>query len=304
MSAQEQGPRDVDAKRIRVGISGWTYAPWRGVFYPKGLPQKQELPYAASRLRTIEINGTFYRLQRPESFEHWHDETPDDFVFSVKAPRFITHVRRLKDVEAPLSNFLASGVLRLQRKLGPILWQFPPSMRFDPARFESFLAMLPSDTATASERARHHDDWMRERSATDIDANRPLRHAVEIRHESFRVPAFVEMLRRHRVALVCADTVEWPRLMDVTSDFVYCRLHGPEELYANGYDDDALGDWARRVRAWARGGEPDDAERVLPGTRPIAAGRDVFVYFDTDTKVRAPVDAASLAARLQGASTQ
>ncbi len=283
---------------IRIGISGWTYAPWRGVFYPRGLAHRRELSYAAGRFRSIEINGTFYRLQRPDSFVRWHDETPDDFVFAVKGPRYITHMRRLREIETPLANFMASGVLRLGAKLGPLLWQFPPSMAFDADRFESFLALLPKDTGHARSLARRHDARVAGDGAIDTHAQARLRHAVEIRHESFRSPAFIELLRRHEVALVCADTVSWPRLMDLTADFVYCRLHGSEELYVSGYDDAALDAWASRISAWARGREPADAERVLPPARSIAKGRDVFVYFDNDAKVRAPADAASLAERL------
>ncbi|MBN9461482.1 MAG: DUF72 domain-containing protein [Burkholderiales bacterium] len=285
---------------MRIGISGWVYAPWRGVFYPSGLPQREELSYAARRFRSIEINGTFYRLQRPEHFARWRDQTPDDFVFAVKGPRYITHTLRLRDVEAPLANFFASGVLRLGPKLGPMLWQFPPSMQFDAARFESFLASLPRDARRARALACRHDAHMDGDDAAGVDIREPLRHAVEIRHESFRTPAFVELLRRHAVALVCADSVRWPQLMDLTADFVYCRLHGSRQLYASGYGDEALDRWAKRVRTWARGGEPSDADRVLPRTRPSARGRDVFVYFDNDVKVRAPADAASLARRTRG----
>lgn len=292
--------------RIRIGISGWTYAPWRGVFYPEKLSQDEELPYAASLFDSIEINGTFYRLQQPASFVRWRDETPEDFVFSVKAPRYITHVRRLREIETPVANFLASGVLRLDHKLGPLLWQFPPFLRYDAPRFEAFFAMLPHDTVEAARLARAHDERIRSDEGIPDAPARPLRHAIEVRHESFRDPAFIESLRRHRIALVCADTVSWPRLMDLTADFVYCRLHGSEELYVSGYDDASLDAWARRVLAWAAGGEPDDAERVLPaldakgGTKGDGAGhgRDVFVYFDNDAKVRAPADAASLADRV------
>jgi uncharacterized protein YecE (DUF72 family) len=282
---------------VRIGISGWTYAPWRGVFYPRGLRQKHELAYAAGLFRSIEINGTFYGLQRPESFANWVDETPADFVFSVKGPRFITHIKRLREAEAPLANFLASGLLRLGPKLGPILWQFPPNFRFDAERIASFLALLPHGSAAAARLAARHDARMDGRAWTETDADRPLRHAFEIRHESFRTPAFIALLRAHHVALVCADTVEWPRLMDVTSDFVYCRLHGSEVLYTSGYDDPALDAWAERVVAWACGQEPADAERV--GGEGARQPRDVYVYFDTDAKVRAPQDAAGLARRVQ-----
>jgi uncharacterized protein YecE (DUF72 family) len=284
--------------RVRIGISGWTYKPWRGRFYPAGLPQKRELAFAAARFASIEINGTFYSLQRPSSFAAWAGETPEGFVFAIKGSRYITHFLRLKDVRAPLANFLASGLLRLGPKLGPILWQLPPRTRFDPDRLEPFLAALPRDTREALEIARRHDARVAGRAWLEIDRRRPMRHALEVRHDSFRDPAFIRLLRRHRVALVCADTVDWPLLMDVTADFVYVRLHGSEELYASGYDDDALDAWAARVAAWAAGREPADAERVMGPSRPRKAGRDVYVYFDNDMKVRAPADAAGLAARL------
>lgn len=284
--------------KVRIGISGWTYAPWRGRFYPEGLPQKRELSYAADIFSTIEINGTFYSLQRPETFARWADETPDGFVFAIKGSRYVTHLLRLKEVRTPLANFFASGVLRLGPKLGPILWQLPPNFRFDPARIAEFLALLPRDTEAAAALARRHDRRLRSRAWMKTDANRRLRHALEIRHESFVTPAFIELLRAHDVALVCADTVAWPRLMDLTSDFVYCRLHGSEVLYASGYDDAALDSWAARVAAWAQGAEPPDAERVIPRPSPKRRARDVFVYFDNDAKVRAPVDAQGLMRRV------
>ena len=282
---------------IRIGISGWTYVPWRGTFYPKELRQKDELAFASRQVSSIEINGTFYRQQSPKSFSAWAAAVPEDFIFSIKGPRFITHIRRLREVEGPLANFMASGLLNLGAKLGPILWQFPPNLAFDHDRFEHFLALLPHDTAAAAELAAQHDGWLKDdKAAVETDAKRPLRHALEVRHESFRDARFADLLRRYNVAMVCADTVEWPRLMDVTSDFLYLRLHGSEALYASGYDDAALDDWARRVRAWASGGEPADAERVGPSAahRP----RDVFVYFDNDLKVRAPADARGLMQRL------
>ena len=284
--------------RIRIGISGWTYPPWRGVFYPEKLPQKRELEYAASRFASIEVNGTFYGLQRPESFAHWAEQTPDDFMFAIKGSRYISHVKRAKDVDLPLANFFASGLLRLGPKLGPLLWQFPPSFKFDAETFEAFLAKLPHSPAEAANLAKRHEPRLNGRAWLRTKGVKRLRHAVEIRHDSFRDPAFIAMLKRHKVALVCADTVEWPRLMDVTADFVYCRLHGSEELYASGYDDAALDDWARRVAAWASGGEPEDAERVGKAARKRKSGRDVFVYFDNDIKVRAPADARGLAERL------
>jgi uncharacterized protein YecE (DUF72 family) len=287
------------AKRaqIRIGISGWTYGPWRGVFYPEGLPQKRELSFAAEQFRTIEVNGTFYGLQRPETFANWRDSTPDDFIFAVKGPRFITHIRRLRDIRAPLANFLASGLLRLDAKLGPILWQFPPTQQFDEELFQSFLTLLPGDTDSALALARHHDERMKHRCWLESAVRQPIRHAVEIRHDSFCTAAFVKLLRRYKVALVCADTVSWPLLMDLTSDFVYCRLHGSKKLYVSGYGPKSLSRWADRVQSWVAGEEPADANRLLPPLRPRSSGRDVFVYFDNDVKVRAPIDAAALIRR-------
>ena len=284
---------------VRIGLSGWTYAGWRGVFYPKGLKQSLELSYAANRFSALEVNGTFYGLQRPDSFGHWRDETPGDFIFAVKGSQYITHRLRLKNVDTPLANFFASGLLRLGPKLGPILWQFPPQMKFDPERFAAFFDLLPRDTDEASALARRHDARLDQRDWLESDVKKLLRHAVEIRHESFRDPAFIRLLRRYKIALVCADTVEWPLLMDLTADFVYCRLHGSEQLYVSGYDAKTLARWARRIKTWAQGGEPRDADRVLPPTRPRAAGRDVYVFFDNDAKVRAPVDAAALIKRLK-----
>lgn len=284
--------------QVRIGISGWTYRPWRGVFYPKGLPQRRELAFAAETFPTVEINGTFYGSQRPESYARWAEETPEVFVFALKGPRFITHLRRLREVETPLANFLASGPLRLGPKLGPVLWQFPPSFRFDPERIEAFLALLPKDTEAAAEMARRHDQRFAGRAWTRTDRKRPLRHAMEIRHDSFLDPAFIRLLRRHKVALVCADTVDWPRRMDLTAGFAYVRLHGSEELYVSGYGDTALDRWADRVAAWATGHEPKDAERVIDKPAPRRARRDVYVYFDNDAKVRAPADAQGLIRRV------
>jgi uncharacterized protein YecE (DUF72 family) len=284
---------------VRIGISGWTYKPWRGVFYPADLPQNRELAYAAAVFGSIEINGTFYSLQRPESFAAWAAQTPDTFVFAIKGSRYITHLRRLKEIEAPLANFFASGVLRLGAKLGPLLWQLPPYFRFDPGRLERFFALLPRETEAAAALARRHDGRITGRAWTETDASRPLRHALEIRHPSFATPAFIDLLRAHGITLVCADAVEWPRLMDLTADFVYCRLHGSEVLYTSGYDDEALDRWAARVAAWARGEEPGDAERVIDAPGPSRPARDVFVYFDNDAKVRAPFDAQGLIGRVR-----
>jgi uncharacterized protein YecE (DUF72 family) len=286
--------------RVRIGISGWRYAGWRGSFYPKGLRQRDELAYASRHFDTIEINGTHYSLQRRESFARWRDETPEDFVFSVKGSRFITHMKQLRDIETPLANFFASGVLRLEEKLGPFLWQFSPRFRFDAERFDRFLTLLPRDSAAAAVLAEHHDHRLTGRAWTKTERRRRLRHAVEIRHPSFLDPTFVRLLRRHNVALVFADAVDWPYAEDVTADFLYLRLHGSEELYASGYDDAALDRWAARIRYWSQGGQPEDAKLIDPDTRPRRHARDVYVYFDNDAKVRAPIDAQALRQRLVG----
>jgi uncharacterized protein YecE (DUF72 family) len=286
-------------QNVRIGISGWRYKPWRGVFYPPKLPQKNELAFASGVFDSVEINGTFYSLQRPESFARWAAETPDGFVFAVKGPRYITHMRRLKDVATPLANFFASGVLQLGPKLGPILWQFPPNFRFDPGRIEDFFRILPRDTYSAVSLARRRDRRIVSRASFKCPVDAPLRHAMEIRHQSFVTPEFIELLRRYNIALVCADTVAWPRLMDITADFIYCRLHGSEELYVSGYDDPSLDSWAARVAAWASGREPAGAERVIAADNPRKQPRDVYVYFDNDAKVRAPFDAKNLRARVE-----
>lgn len=285
---------------IRIGISGWRYTPWRGVFYPEDLPQRLELHYASRVLPSIEINGSFYSLQYPESYLRWCEDTPAGFVFAVKGPRFITHMKKLKDVEAPLANFFASGVFHLGRKLGPILWQFPPNFRFDPARLTKFFELLPRDTAAALKLARKRDARMKGRSRLAIDVNRPLRHAIEIRHDSFCDREFIELLREHNIALVIAETAQrFPMLHDITADFVYMRLHGDKELYRSGYSDRALNRWARRIEAWHRGSEPRDAQKILKRKPPTSKPRDVYCYFDnTDVKLRAPVDAQALIRKL------
>jgi uncharacterized protein YecE (DUF72 family) len=282
---------------IRVGTSGWLYPPWRGAFYPTGLAQRRELEYLSSRVATIEINGSFYSLQHPNSYQSWAARTPDDFVFAVKGSRFITHMKRLRDVEVALPNFLASGVLALGRKLGPLLWQLPPTMQLDAQRLSAFLGGLPHSTAAAASLAEQHDERLEGRAWTSTDADRPLRHAVEVRHPSFRDPALIDLLREHDVALVVADTAgTWPYLDDVTTDLVYVRLHGDAELYTSGYTGEALDTWASRIRAWAAGESPRTEHTVAPAAE--VAPRDVYVYFDNDVKVHAPHDAIALARRL------
>ncbi len=284
---------------IYIGISGWCYVPWRGVFYPKGLAQARELDYASRQLPTIEINGSFYSLQRPESYAAWYAATPPGFVFAVKGNRFLTHMLKLKDIEGPLANVLASGVFELREKLGPFLWQFPEMVRFDHARFEHFLSLLPHDTEAALERARQYQPRMEGKISLALDAKRTMRHAVEVRHESFRDERFIALLRKYNIALVVADTAgKWPYIEDVTADFMYLRLHGDTELYASGYDDEAIERWAERIRAWSSGGEPDECRRVSSQPPPKRASRDVYCYFDNDIKVHAPYDAKRLIAAL------
>ena len=284
--------------QVYIGISGWRYEPWRGVFYPEKLAQARELEFASRALPSIELNGSFYALQRPESYAAWYEATPPHFVFSVKGNRYITHILRLKDIEKPLANVFASGAFNLREKLGPFLWQFPPSFKFEPTQLEHFLRLLPHDTEQALKPARTRDPRMKGRSRLAIDQNRPMRHAMEIRNSSFIDPAFVALLRKYRVALVVADTAgKWPYCEDVTSDFMYLRLHGDKALYASGYSEAALARWAARIRAWRAGGEPNDAQRIAGPSAPLKS-RDVYCYFDNDIKVRAPFDARSLIDRL------
>lgn len=280
--------------RVRIGISGWRYAPWRGEFYPKGLRQADELRFAAERFSSIEINGSFYSLKTPKFYANAYAATPPDFVFALKASRYITHMLRLKNAETALANLFASGLLGLEDKLGPLLWQFPPTLAFD-ERFAAFFQRLPRDTREAAKLAYRHDERVKT-AAFGSSVRRELRHAVEIRHPSFCVPSFIELLRREGIALVVADTAgHFPYLEDVTADFVYVRLHGDEEIYRSGYTPKAIAHWARRVRAWSRGRSPESpvlVSNVAPAER---ASRDVYVYFDNDVKVRAPFDAQALA---------
>ncbi len=290
---------------VRIGISGWRYKGWRGVFYPPKLAQRRELEFAASKFASVEINGTFYSLQRPAFFRRWASETPDDFVFAVKGPRFVTHMLKLRNVDRPLANFFGSGLLDLGLKLGPVLWQVPPMLRFDAGRFGEFFEKLPRTHAAMASLARGHAEHLADRMSTHVaprvKPDTPVRHCLEIRHESFATPEFITLLREHNIGLVVADTVAWPLLMDVTADFVYCRLHGSEELYASGYESDALDVWADRVAAWARGGQGPlggQARRACSSDAPRKP-RDVYVYFDNDAKVRAPFDALALQTKVR-----
>jgi uncharacterized protein YecE (DUF72 family) len=273
----------VKAGRVRVGISGWRYAGWRGDFYPTGLVQRRELGYAAEHFPTIEINGSFYSLQRPSSYTSWAAEVPDGFVFAVKGGRFITHLKKLAGVETALANFFASGVLALGDRLGPLLWQLPPNLGYDAERLASFFAQLPRTTQEAADLALRHDAKVPDdRALTVATVQQRLRHALEVRHPSDATPEAAELARRHDVALVVADTAgRWPLLRDVTADFMYVRLHGDQELYTSGYTPRALDAWAESLRGWS------------------AAGLDCFVYFDNDAKGYAPHDAMALIERLR-----
>jgi uncharacterized protein YecE (DUF72 family) len=263
---------------IRVGIGGWVYKPWRGLFYPKGLPQAQELEHASRRLTSIEINGTFYGAQKPASFRRWHAETPDTFVFSVKGPRFATHRSNLAESKPTIERFFGTGVLELAEKLGPIFWQFPATTKFDAANFATFLDLLPQR----------------------IDG-RTIRHAVEIRHPSFATPAAVALFRQRGVALVFVDGDGYLPFRDVTADFVYARLRNTIATEPTGYPPAALDTWAKRFRCWAEGGEPADVERVDPAPAP-GRSRDCFVYFISGAKERAPGAAEAMIKRLAAKS--
>lgn len=289
----------MTAVTARIGISGWRYRGWRGKFYPKGLPQKSELHYAAERFDTVELNGSFYSLQRPQSYASWYAEVPEHFVFAIKGSRYITHMLRLEHVETALANFFASGLFELKEKLGPILWQLPPTLRYESGRLEAFFASLPRTSQEAESLARRHDERVAGRMTLDAPVALKFRYALEVRHPSFATPEFIELMRREQIALVVADTAgKWPLLEDVTANFVYVRLHGDEKLYESGYTDHALDDREKRLRAWMKGSQPNDARTASSKAPPRRAHRDVYVCFDNDIKVHAPFDAMRLAQRL------
>lgn len=283
---------------IWLGISGWNYAQWRGRFYPSDLPRRRELAYASRQFNSIEINATFYGLLRPDTYRTWYAETPRGFRFAVKGNRFITHTKRLHDVETALANFFASGVLRLNEKLGPIIWQFPPSLAFDRQRVERFLALLPHHTEAAARLAARHDGHLPGRAALRSDRRRRLRHALEVRHESFCVPGFANLARRYGTALVFADSGDWPYTEQLTAGYVYLRLHGSPQTYVSAYSDGALERWAERIRRWQAGEQPPDAARISNRKPPPRKRRDVYVYFDNDKDAHAPDDARRLGDRL------
>lgn len=286
------------AGHIRIGISGWRYTPWRGNFYPKGLVQAQELAYAARQVPAIEINGSFYSLQRPDSWRRWAEATPSGFQFAVKGPRYITHTLRLRDARKALANFMASGLLALGDKLGPLLWQLPPSLPYDAELIEEFLVMLPRDTQAAAALAREREPRMHGREVLEAAATQPLRHALEVRHPSFVDPGFIALLRRQNVAFVVADTAgRFPEFGDVTADFVYLRLHGATRLYQSRYTSAQLDDWAARLRQWSRGRQPRAGPRIAPQPPPAQRARDVYCFFDNTDKRQAPRNAKTLLER-------
>ncbi len=266
--------RNAAAAKIRIGVGGWTYEPWRGTFYPKDLPQKRELEHASRHLTSIEINGTYYGSQKPATYAKWRDETPDDFLFSLKAPRFAMNRTVLAEAGGTITRFFNSGLAELKEKLGPINWQFLPSKKFEPDDFEAFLKLLPSEIG-----------------------GRPLRHALEVRHESFRAPAFIALARKYGAAVVIAGDSSYPQIADLTAPFVYARIMGTQASQAAGYSDASLGRWAARASAWVAGATPDDLEYVEP--RPGAGTpRDVFLYVISGHKVHNPAAAMALIKRI------
>lgn len=283
--------------KIRIGVSGWSYKEWRGGFYPDDLPNDEELEFSARVFDTIEINGTFYSLADPASCRRWRDAAPTGFQYAVKGSRYITHNKRLKDSRSALANFFASGVLDLDDRLGPILWQLPQNFKFSADRLEAFLQMLPRDTESAVNLARSHDDRVEDVSYGPKKRHR-LRHALEIRHESFLQPETARMAQRHGVALCLSHSSEWPYIEEITAGFVYLRLHGPRKLYASQYSESDLSRWADRIQAWHAGEEPDDAERISDLRPPSRKERDVYVFFDNTAHGYAPEDARHLMDRI------
>ena len=266
------------ASRIRIGVGGWTYEPWRGPFYPEGLPQRRELEYASRKLTSIEINGTYYGSQKPESFAKWHDETPDDFIFAVKGPRFATNRRVLAEAGSSIERFFASGVMELKDKLGPVNWQFMGTKKLDLDDLAAFVALLPRS----------------------VDG-RAVRHALELRHDSFRSPEVVALARQHGIAIVVAADGPYPQIADVTAPFVYARIMGTREDHPAGYAEAALDDWAGRARAWAAGKVAEGLDRVT-AAEADGQGREVFLYVISGFKERNPAAAMALARRIGGSA--
>lgn len=287
--------------KIRVGLSGWSYSSWKGAFYPEDLDSDRLLAFASRRFDSLEINKSFYSLLKPRDYRQWYADTPRGFRFAVKGSRYITHQKKLKDPEAGLANFFASGVLALEEKLGPVLWQLPGNLHFDQGRIAAFLEVLPRETGEAGRLARRHDRRLTGRAQLRSRRRHRIRHALEVRHESYFVPAFVDLLREHGVALVVSDSADWPRIEDQTAGFAYLRLHGSRTTYASRYTGRELDDWSERIRRWTKGQsgpEPRGARTVTGRPPPPRKGRDVYVYFDNDQDAHAPRDARRLAGRL------
>lgn len=284
---------------IRIGTSGWSYKEWRGSFYPESLRQRDELAFAAGQFDSLEINGTFYRLTTSKACREWYEAAPRDFRFAVKGSRYITHNKKLSDGRQALANFFASGILELREKLGPILWQLSANLRFDADRIDSFLEMLPADTEAASRLGHEHDERVRDPGFGE-GGNHRLRHALEVRHDSFLRPETARIARQHGVALAFSHSSQWPYLEEITAGFVYLRLHGPRKLYASDYGEASLRQWAQRIEKWHQSGQPDDAKRISDAKPPARKERDVYVYFDNDAHGHAPREATELRAILAG----
>lgn len=250
---------------IRAGIGGWTFEPWEGTFYPEKLTKKRQLEYAGSKLKAIEVNGTYYGSQKPATFAKWASEVPDGFIFSLKASRFVTNRKVLAEAEESMTKFLTQGLTELGDHLGPILWQFAPTKKFEPDDFAAFLALLPEK-----------QDGLR------------LQHVVEVRNDSFQVPEFIELLAKHNVAVVCADHHDYPMLPDVTADFVYCRLQKGEDDIETCYPEKDVKAWSERLKTYASGGAPDDLPMIAPDRKAKKTPRDVFAFFITGGKINAP----------------
>ena len=261
--------------KIRAGIGGWTYKPWRGTFYPSGLRQADELAYATERLGAIEINGTYYRLQKPESFAKWRDAAPDGFQFTLKASRYCTNRKDLRETGESIEKFCNQGIAELGDKLGPIFWQFMATKKFDAEEFEAFLAMLPAE-------------W----------AGVPLRHAVDVRHVSFQCPEFIAIARKYKTAIVCADSDTYPQLADQTADFAYARLMRSRETVTTGYTANELDNWSRTAKAWQKGEQPDGLLYASPEKVSLDQNRDAYIFFISGAKVRAPAAAEALIDRI------
>jgi uncharacterized protein YecE (DUF72 family) len=275
--AATKGGETAKGGRIRAGIGGWTFEPWRGVFYPDDLVQAKELHYASHHLPTIEVNGTYYSTQKPQTFARWANDTPDEFMFTLKGPRYATNRRELAGAGDSIARFLDSGVTELGGKLGPLLWQFAPTKKFDEADFGAFLDLLPEKFG-----------------------GRGLRHAVEVRHASFCTPAFIALVRKKSIAVVFADHASYPAIADVTGDFVYARLQTGKDDIPTAYPPKVLGEWVKRAETWAAGGTPSDLPIVDRDAKPERTPRDTFVFFIHEGKVRAPHAAMEFMKRVSG----